>query len=64
MPGPVRYPRCPSSPTRVFTYIHIPEDQKIFCGNLSRALTSAAMTEWLKDHQYEVPIPLDVVQQG
>ena len=59
---PVRYPRSPYTSTGGFTYI--PEDQKIWCGNLSRGLTSEDMTEWLKYHQYEVPIPLDVVQQG
>ena len=59
---PLRYPRSPYTSTGGFTYI--PEDQKIWCGNLSRGLTSEDMTEWLKYHQYEVPIPLDVVQQG
>ena len=48
--------------TGVFTYI--PDDLKIWCGNLSRYLTTATMTEWLKDPKYEAPIPLHVVQQG
>ena len=45
-----------------FTYV--PDDLKIWCGNLSRYLTTATMTEWLKAHQYEVPMPPYVVQQG
>ena len=38
-------------------------DQKVWIGNLHKQLDDKTLTEWLKSKNFEVPIPLRVVQQ-
>ena len=45
-------------------HVEIPPRQKLFVGNLETDLTNDMCTRWLRDHHYEVPIPLNVVQLG
>ena len=45
----------------VFT--DIPKDQKTWLGNLRKDLKDETLTAWLVQNNFEVPIPLKVVQQ-
>ena len=44
-------------------FTEIPTEQKVWLGNLHKQLDAKTLTEWLKSKNFEVPIPLKVVQQ-
>ena len=44
-------------------YMWIPDDQKLWVGNLSKRLYGPELTRWLNLKGFETPIPLKVVPE-
>ena len=44
-------------------YMHIPDEQKLWVGNLSKHLYGPELMRWLNLKGFETPIPLKVVPE-